>query len=104
MTKINQAALVDGYARIIREFDRNRNIIDERYFDGQGKPFLAKGAYAQHKSRYDDHNNLVEEAYLGPVESPLPVRRERRTTLGAMTSITPWWKKPGSEPARTRPQ
>ena len=30
-----------------------------------------KEAYAEHKSRYDDHNDLVEETYLGPGGEPV---------------------------------
>lgn len=55
----------DGYAYSDRQFDSYRNVIQERFFDNEGRLAEIPAGYAVVRFRYDSKDNPIEESYYG---------------------------------------
>jgi YD repeat-containing protein len=59
----------DGYARITWKYNRGR-VVEEHYYDAEGKPTLFKDGFAHYEADYDVRGNLKAWAYLDTEGKP----------------------------------
>ena len=61
-----------GLHRIRKVRDELGRIVEEAYFDPDGKPTLHKNGFHKFTALYDERGNRIEERYFGPENQPVP--------------------------------
>ena len=60
-----------GFHRISKVRDELGRVVEEAYFDPDGKPTLHKNGYHKFTARYDDRGNRIQERYFGLDNQPI---------------------------------